>query len=224
MPRLTHIRTIALVVVTLGVLTGCSNPLSNDELPKVPTQDRAGRLLSAGEARAALPSVASLPAGWAPAKNILRPRQTSDKFTPARCMALDHGLELGYLRAKTKSYTTYINPRHAALGVGIGSHAEVPPPLGPVRAALRSCKTFQAVDGNRVTRAKVLPLRLPDLGTDAVVTRLVVHEGSTTVTWDVVRIRVGHNEIMVDLVTPAPGKPNTKPLVTAAKNALLNLS
>ena len=43
-------------------------------------------------------------------------------------------------------------------------------------------------------------------------------------TWDVVRIRVGHNEIMVDLVTPAPGKLNTKPLVTAAKNALLNLS
>ena len=76
MPRLTHIRTIALVVVTLGVLTGCSNPLSNDELPKVPTQDRAGRLLSAGEARAALPSVASLPAGWAPAKNNLRPRRT----------------------------------------------------------------------------------------------------------------------------------------------------
>jgi hypothetical protein len=223
-PRLTHVRALALVVVTLGVLTGCSNPLSDDELPKASAQDRVGRLLNAGEVKAALPSVASLPAGWAPAKNILRPKNTKDKFGPARCKALDHGLEVGYLRAKTMSYTTYINPRHAALGVGIGSHAEAPPPLGPVRAALRNCKSFRAVDGNRVTRVTVVPLRLPHLAPDAVVTRLIVQEGSTTATWDVVRIRVGHNEILADLVTPAPGKPNTKPLVAAVRNALLNLS
>ena len=41
--------------------------------------------------------------------------------------------------------------------------------------------------------------------------------------WDVVRVRVGHNIVQGDLVT-AKGRPNTKPLVTAVKNALLNLS
>jgi hypothetical protein len=182
----------ALLVVTLGALAGCSNPFAGKESPLAANQNRAGRVLTAVETKTALPSVASIPVGWAlAAKNDLRPKNTKVTVTPARCRPLGKGFDLGYLRATTKSYATYIKPQRAALGVGIGSHAATPPTFGGVRAALRTCKTFTINKSNEVVQVRVLPLHLPRLAQDTLVTRFAMRTKTLAVTYDMVRIRVG---------------------------------
>jgi len=222
-PRLTHARVVALLVVILAV-AGCTNPFSTKPVPVPVSQDRSGRLLNQGETQSALPPVAALPPGWNPAaKNVMRPTPNQDKVLPARCDAVYHAVDRGYLQAKTKSYATYVN-KQAALGVGIASHTEAAPALGAARKALRTCSRFRVNDGKSVQVVRAWPLRIPKVAGDSLTVRFLVLQGSVVATYDVVRIRVGHNTILADLVTPGTGKPNTKPLVTAAKNALLNLS
>ena len=67
------------------------------------------------------------------------------------------------------------------------------------------------------------PLKLAYIAEDTLTYRTVLVSRGEVMVWDVVRVRVGHNIVQGDLVT-AKGRPNTKPLVTAVKNALLNLS
>jgi hypothetical protein len=217
-------RAAALLVLVAGLFTACS-PFGDDATPQQAAQDRSGRMLTAVEAKTALPSVASLPPGWdRTAKNLMRPAPTKDTLTPARCLPFDHGLEVGFTQAKVRSFATFLHRGHAALGVGIGSHADSPPSLEAMRNALKTCTRFQTVQGKHVTRVTVKPLRLPHLAEDALVSRFKVREQGDLYTYDVVRVRVGHNEILADLITPGTARPNTKPLVTAVRNALLNLS
>lgn len=211
------------VAVVLGAPAGCA-PFGDGSPQRAAPQDRAGRLLKASEAVSALPSVASLPRGWHRSKNVLRPTYVKDKVTPARCLPLDHGFDEGYLKATAKSYRTYVKGGHAALGIGIASHTEAPPSLASVRAALKTCTTFRAVSKDQRAQVKVLPLRLPELGADTVAARFVMRQAGVTMTYDAIRVRVGHNEILGDLLTPSTEKPKTKPLVTTVRNALLNLS
>jgi hypothetical protein len=224
-PVTTRVASLVLVAVSLGTLAGCSNPFGSNQAPQQAAQDRAGRLLKAGEVTAALPSVATLPPGWRHSRNILRPTPTTrDKVTPARCRPLDDGLVAAYFQGRTRGYRTYVNPQHAALGVGIASVPDAPPAFGPVRSALRTCTSFRIASAKGVDQVTAQPLSLPVLADhESLTVRYTVHTGGTTTTYDVVRIRLGHNEILADLITPV-GKPNTRPLVTVARNALLNLS
>jgi hypothetical protein len=228
MPSTRHarVRSTALAVglaATLGVLAGCA-PFGNDQPRQVAAADRSGRLLTAVETKTALPSVAALPRGWAPTKNLLRPKFAKDTLSPARCKAFDHGFDDGYLKAATKSYRTYVNPNHAIMGIGIGSHRDAAPSLASLRSTMDHCASFRISKGRQILQMKVQQLRLPHLADDVVTSRFLMNDGQSTVTYDVVRIRVGHNIVLGDLITPKPARPNTKPLVTAARNALLNLS
>jgi hypothetical protein len=110
------------------------------------------------------------------------------------------------------------------LGVGIGSHADSAPTFEAMRKALRTCTSFRVVDRSGVTQASVHRLRLPSFGQDTLAVRFVTRVAGGVLTYDAVRIHVGHNVILADLGTPGTARPNTKPLVTAVKNALLNLS
>jgi hypothetical protein len=219
--RRTSVRTLVLAVALVG-LTGCTNPLSDDDPPQVAAQDRSGRLLTAAEVKTALPSVASLPNGWGTRKNFLRPKVARTTVKPASCEAFDR-IDDGYLRGQHKAYRTFVQPGRGALGVGIASHAEEPPAYDALRKALPDCPRMTIREGKEVTFVTTRALRLPKITGDAVVTRMLMRSGKVVGIYDVVRVRVGHNEIRGDLLT-FRGKPQTRALVTAVRNAVLNLS
>lgn len=223
-PRPTHVRAVSLLVGAL-VLAGCSNPLGSDDPPQLAAADRSGRELTQVETKTALPPEASLPEGWnTAAKNVLRPTRGVARVTPSRCQALGHGLDVGYLEASAKSFATYAS-RRAALGVGIGSHPEKAPSFEPVEKALRTCSSFTLSNGKGDrTQVTVRPLKLGYIAEDTIAHRFLMRAGNEAQTYDAVRVRVGHNVIQGDLVTIGTARPNTKPLATAVKNALLNLS
>jgi len=220
------VRAVALLVGLL-FLAGCSNPFASDDPPQVAAADRSGRELTQVETRTALPPEASLPEGWSTAtKNLLRPQQGNTRVRQARCRYLANGIDAGWLDAATKSYATYVHPAGstALLGIGIGSHPDEAPVLSRLKSTLRACPVFNIVDGNgRASRVQAQPLKLAYIAEDTLTYRTVLVSRGEVMVWDVVRVRVGHNIVQGDLVT-AKGRPNTEPLVTAVKNALLNLS
>ena len=68
------------------------------------------------------------------------------------------------------------------------------------------------------------PLKLPYIAEDTLTYRTVLVSRGEVMVWDVVRVRVGHNIVQRHLVQIGEGSSNTRPLVTAVKNALLNMS
>ena len=218
---LTRTRAVVLVAMALAALAACG-PFGDD---KPAGQDRAGRVLTAAEAKAALPSADSLPRGWGvAARNVMRPKSAArDQVTPARCRPLDVDFVAGYLGGKTKSFKTYAR-RQVVMGIGIASHPGEAPGFDAIRKAMKTCKTVVVRTPDEVQHGTVKALRVPELGHDAVSIRLKIHTSTYAVTYDAIRVRVGHNWVMGDLGTLGNAKPNTKPLVTAVKNVLLNLS
>lgn len=211
--------------------SGSSNKRETDAKAE-PDTDAAGRQLSKAEAKAALPRVSSLPAGWSvdPENTLTGPDEddsADDKITPERCAVIFEGLEeLDAAKPTAEAGVTFTSSMLGPfLGVEISSYDEEVPDdrFGQLLSALGSCPKFTVDDGESATPFTVAALSFPNYGDESAAMRMSAASEGMQFAIDLVAIRVGHNIVSVSQMAvggPAP----IKPLQRAAEETMTNLN
>lgn len=193
--------------------------------------DHAGRQLSKTEAKAALPRVSSLPAGWSvdPENTLTGADEddSDDTITPERCAVIFEGLEeLDAAEPTAKAGVTFTASMLGPfLGVELSSYDEEVPDdrFGKLLSALGSCPKFTVDDGESATPFTVSALSFPNYGDESAAMRMSAASEGMQFAIDLVAIRVGHNILSVSQMAvggPAP----IKPLQRTAKETMANLN
>lgn len=226
--RLGRLSAATLMIASLGALTGCElNPFS-DTASEQPTVNlvRAGRMLGQADVKRLVPTGASAPAGYAAERtNLLRPERSGrSTTTPARCETLTAGIDVDFIKAPTKGYRTFVNSEKSFLGVGLSSRAGSLAGLAGPKSALAGCQRFVVKTKTETIRYTVKALPFPKLGEESLAVRATGRSGKLPITFDAVRIQMGHNTVLVDAVTTGKKLPVTAELEEAANTVLMALS
>jgi len=170
------------------------------------TEDRTGRKLTKAEAVAALPSVKSLPAGWAvdPDHTVTSDNEAdlATKFSPASCQTVFDGMDANQSKqAKAAEADADFTRSELGpfVGVTVASFVEKVPErlLGDFVAALDKCPSFTITDPDGTSKVTASVLSFPTLGQETAAVRMQIDNSDLSVGYDVVVIRDGHNLVMV---------------------------
>ena len=225
--RLARLSAVTLMLASLGALSGCTLPFQDPE-PAEPTMnlERAGRMLTQSDTNQALPMGSNMPAGYAVAPgNLLQPtRSGTEVVRPARCQPLYDGIDVDYVKSRTKSFVTYVNSDQAFVGVGVSSRRGSLVGLADSAKLLGSCPRFTVSQGGETMRITSAPLPFPKVGERSFAARFTLRGTSAPATYDAVRIQAGHNTVLVDAMTTKQVLPSSAEMEDAATVVLLNLS
>ncbi len=226
--RLARTGVAMLLMAGAGALAGCSFDPYKDDTVDEHNLVRAGRLLSQAETRQAVPSASEAPAGYAlDAENTLRPEKPRPyTVLPARCDAIYRGIDLHYVKARTRTYQTFVNSDKTYLGVGVSSRQGTPAGISDASSRLEDCRKFTVQEGKRTIRLRAAPLPFPKMGEASLAIRYTVRFPALKgpATYDAVRIVAGHNTLLVDALSLSSSLPVPGELKGVADDALLNLS
>lgn len=193
--------------------------------------EAAGRELTKQEARAALPSVRVLPAGWSvDPENTMNSDEddgSSDTVTPERCQVVFDAMEtLDEEEPAAKAGVTFTGGMLGPfLGVSISSYAEEVPAewFAQVLDGLSECPRFTLDDGESKTKFTVSALSFPNLGEESMALRMAAEAEGMPLALDLVAIRNGHNVVSVSQASLG-GAASVKPMSKAARATMAALS
>jgi hypothetical protein len=181
--------------------TDTSAPDSDDA-----PDEAAGRLLTAEEARAALPTVADLPTGWSvdPEATVTSDGDEGDDsdtiYEPAACRDIFDSLDTDTFQdsATEENADFSAGALGPFLGVTIASYDEAFPEdtFSQLVGALAQCPEFTTTDTDGTTTDfSAQPLSFPNLGDETVALRLNATSEELSFGFDLVGVRVGNNVI-----------------------------
>ncbi|QSR30915.1 hypothetical protein CFI00_10490 [Nocardioides sp. S5] len=198
--------------------SGDDEPDSNSEQTEEPvTDDAAGRELTVKQARAALPTVASLPSGWSgdPENTLFGEDEdddSDDTTRPAHCEEIFDAIDADEEEPAAKASASFTQGGFGPwFGVEVSSFPdEVDEDVfGEVLVALGKCSRFSvdAHDGEPATNYQVSPLSMANVGEETAAFRMNVDADGIALTMDFVILRNGHNTITAATAGIGPGMP-----------------
>lgn len=210
--------TVVMAALTTPFLAACSDDRAGDALTiddgdaassgdAEPTDDqdaddpfdRAGRVLSAAEIRAALPTVKDLPTGWSRDTEADDDEEDDEEISPPRCEDI--------FGDNTEAKATIDEERAFEadewgpfLSAEIGTYEDEIPDdiLDEVADALSTCKKFTSTDADGArTTFRAEALSFPNLGEETLAVRMKVETEIIPAAIDLVMVRIGHNLILL---------------------------
>jgi hypothetical protein len=203
---------VALVAVVL--LAGCTGgadaeagvaqPVPASAVPERP----AGRVLTAAQARAAVPPLALLPVGWTTdaGRRLPSPADTSATVEPARCQPLFDQL---YRQRDSSDRVLATSATGQYRGSGTGPYLSVTVEsyedgaaaelFDRAGRALADCPRFGSASGRLEFTAS--PLSFPRLGDETLTLRFLGTAGGRPFALDFVAVRMGHNSVTAQQVS-----------------------
>lgn len=229
---------VASVLAAFGLVSGCSEdapsragtveaeePRTSDDetdgnskqTEEPVTDDAAGRQLTMKQARAALPTVASLPSGWSgdPENTLFGEDEdddSDDTTRPAQCEEIFEAIDADEDEPSAKSSVSFTQGGFGPwFGVQVSSFAdEVDEDVfGEVLVALGKCSKFSvdAHDGEPATTYQVSPLSMANVGEETAAFRMSVDADGMVLTMDFAIVRNGHNTITAATAGLGSGMP-----------------
>jgi hypothetical protein len=189
--------------------------------------DEAGRLLTAAEIEAALPTLRDLPRGWTRDPESENDEDDSGTITPARCDDMFSRI------SGVDDATSQVDRAFKAdewgpfLSVQIGTYeAELADDvLGEMATALTACKQFTSVDedGSK-SKVRAESLSFPNLGEETLAVRMRMETELVPVAMDVVVVHVGHNMVLLTHASLGGGSLDTKVMERIGRTTIERLS
>ncbi len=226
--KLVHLTaTFATTALLAAGLTACSEDRSDDALTieeddentrndddqeaEAPGDeiDGAGRLLTADDIEAALPTVEDFPTGWSrDPDNEDEDDDEDDTITPERCEDLfgDDAEQEEPLAEATRAFKE--SDFGPFVSVDISTYDDEVPDdtLDELAEALSECKEFTSVDseGSRST-VTAEALSFPNLGDETFAVRMSLETEFLPAAVDLAMVRVGHNLVLLATVALGGG-------------------
>jgi hypothetical protein len=201
-----------IAATALVLLAGCSSGSADASGAPVPSSSPvperpAGRVLTAAQARAAVPPLDVLPGGWRtdPGGGMRSSVQVSGAVQPPRCQPLVDRLYRARSAAAgavaAAATARYRGPRNGPyLSVRVESYEVVAGDgLDRMARSLADCPRFRTAAGGAEFTAT--PLSFDSLGDETLALRVLGTAGSSPYTLDFVAARVGHNTVTVRQVS-----------------------
>lgn len=191
-----------------------------EETEEPVADDAAGRELTVKQARAALPTVATLPSGWsADTENVLfgddEDDDSDDTTTPAHCAQIFDAIGSDEKDPTAKAAANFTSGGFGPwFGVEISSFEdEVDDEMfEKVLDALGKCPEFtvDSHDGEGPATYQVSPLSIANVGEETAAFRLNVESGGMAMLMDFAIVRNGHNTITGATAGLGSGMPATE--------------
>lgn len=191
---------------------------ASEESEEPVADDAAGRQLTVKQARAALPTVATLPSGWsADPENVLfgddEDNDSDDTTTPAHCAEIFDAIESDEKDPTAKASANFTSGGFGPwFGVEISSFDdEVDDEMfEKVLDALGKCPEFTVDSHDGPATYKVSPLSIANVGEETAAFRLNVESGGMSMLMDFAIVRNGHNTITGATAGLGSGMPATE--------------
>jgi hypothetical protein len=240
-----HVAAVAVLLAVLAPASGCSvrperaatvsvpadASARSDQASTAPaTGGDAGRLLTAAEAKAVLPTISEMPTGWStdPDRTVTKDgADTNEEVEPAKCAPIFDGLKKNgkltpAVRADADFAAGALGP---FLGITVKSYAKTFPTstIDDLTAGLTACPKFTITSKGEKTTYVASAMSFPNLGDATYAVRFKASNQTITAGFDVVGIVIGQNLVQIGQVAIG-GSADAKVMETVARKTLARLA